>query len=170
MKYSRKLALFFSLVPGAGHMYLGLIKQGIQLMLLFFSIIFIGASFQLDFLLIFLPIVWFYSIFDVRLKSLQENIPKDDNLPIFSNVRSFDDLMKNNLMDKYIAYLLILMGILSVVNNILIPLASRYIDYEIIRYTKSCIISFILIATGCLLLRRKKYAAKAGDKLCNQDE
>lgn len=170
MKHSRKLALFFSLIPGAGHMYLGLIKQGIQLMLLFLSIIFIAASFQLEFLSIFLPIVWFYSIFDVRVKSLQETTLKDDNLPLFSNVKSFDDLMKNNLMDKYIAYLLILMGVLSVVNNILVPLASRYIDYEIIRYTKTSIISLILIITGCSLLRRKKVTTKAGEELCNQEE
>ena len=63
------LTILFSFLPGAGHMYLGLIKQGIQLMVLFFGTIFLssltvsffGNVFSL--LLFFLPVFFCYSIF-----------------------------------------------------------------------------------------------------------
>lgn len=170
MKHSRRVATFFSLMPGAGHMYLGLTRQGIQLMLLFLSNFFIAASFNLEFLAVFLPIIWFYSIFDVRSKILSEEPLSNKNLPIFSDVDSIDDIFKNKPAEKYIAYILILMGVLSLLNNIVIPILGRYYDYQIILYIKSLIISSIFIAVGCMLLKGKKISIRRGDKLCNREE
>lgn len=60
---NRFFTLIFSCCPGAGEMYLGLYKQGISLMVLFFG----GAAFSAwtrwEELLLFLPIVWCYSFF-----------------------------------------------------------------------------------------------------------
>jgi hypothetical protein len=171
LKHSKRVAAFFSLMPGAGHMYLGLTRQGIQLMLLFFSTIFMAASFELQFLAVFLPILWFYSIFDVRTKSLSEEPLQNNNLPIFSDVNSIEDIFKNKPAEKYIAYILILMGILSLINNVIIPLLERYFDYQIIMYSKCFVISFILIGVGCILLKGKKVTLKeCGDELCGQEE
>lgn len=52
----------FSLIPGAGEMYLGFFKQGITLMLAFALDIAI-SSVGLDILFIFMPVIWFYSFF-----------------------------------------------------------------------------------------------------------
>ncbi|WP_411681180.1 hypothetical protein [Clostridium thailandense] len=170
MKHSRSVASFFSLLPGAGHMYLGLTRQGIQLMLLFFSDLFISTSFSLEFLGVFLPIIWFYSIFDVRTKSLYEGTLPNNNLPIFSDIDSIDDIFKNKPAEKYIAYILILMGFLSLLNNIVIPILGRYYDYQILLYAKHFIISLILIAIGVILLKGKKITIRRGDELCKRDE
>lgn len=165
------VATFFSLVPGAGHMYLGLTRQGIQLMVLFFSTFFIAASFHLQFLAVFLPVIWFYSIFDTRTKSLSEDSLPNTNLPIFSDVNSMDEIFKNKPAEKYIAYILILMGVLSLINNIALPILRDYFDYQIIMYVKSLIISFIFIVIGFTLLKSKKVnVKKSGDKLCSQEE
>lgn len=63
----------FSLIPGAGEMYMGFKKQGISTMLLFGSIFAVGAGTGMDWLILFFPVVWFYSFFNVHnLKSLSE--------------------------------------------------------------------------------------------------
>lgn len=170
MKHSKRVAIFFALMPGAGHMYLGLVRQGIQLMLLFFSIIFMSASFDMEFLAVFLPIIWFYSIFDVRLKSLKEDPLIDADLPIFADVASMKHFSNNNLVEKYIAYILIVMGIFSMINNLIIPILSRYVDYYYIRCFKSLVISIILISIGAFMLKGRKSKIKSGDTLCNQEE
>lgn len=168
MKHSRGVALFFALMPGAGHMYLGLVRQGIQLMLLFFSILFMSSSFDIDFLRVFLPIIWFYSIFDVRTKSLKEDPLIDADLPLFADVASMKYFSNNNLVEKYIAYILILMGVFSMINNLIIPVLSKYIDYYYIRCGKSLIVSLVLILIGVSMIKKKK--VKSGDITCNQEE
>lgn len=170
MKHSRGVALFFALMPGAGHMYLGLIRQGIQLMLLFFSIFFMLTSFNMDFLMVFLPIIWFYSIFDVRSKSLKEDPLVDVDLPLFADVTSMKYFSDTNSIEKYIAYILILMGVFSIINNLLIPILSKYVDYYYIRCGKSAIVSIILISVGVFLIKGRKSKLKSGDEICSHEE
>lgn len=63
----------FSLIPGAGEMYMGFKKQGISIMLLFYSLFAIGAGTGMSWIIMFFPIIWFYSFFNVHnLKSLSE--------------------------------------------------------------------------------------------------
>ena len=71
-KQKRGFLLFIcSLIPGAGEMYLGLFKQGISIMTLFWAIVAIAGGFSAEFLVIFLPVIWFYSFFHVHnLKEL----------------------------------------------------------------------------------------------------
>lgn len=171
LKSSKKWATFFSIIPGAGHMYLGLAKQGIELMLLFFVTSFLSSCVNLDFLAVFLPIIWFYSVFDVRSKLEREEPLVDSNLEIFSNIAYKEELMKSRSMEKYIGYFLILVGMLALINNIIMPIASRYMSYEIIRYIKSTIISVIFIILGVILLKKKRILyLKAGDEKCKEEE
>ena len=72
---NRFFTLIFSCCPGAGEMYLGLYKQGISLMVLFFG----GAAFSAwtrwEELLLLLPIIWCYSFFhthNLRLMPAEE--------------------------------------------------------------------------------------------------
>lgn len=55
------LTFMFSLVPGGGHMYLGLMQTGLLLMSIFFASIYLAS--QIDFFAIFIPVVYFYSFF-----------------------------------------------------------------------------------------------------------
>lgn len=73
-KQKRGFLLFIcSLIPGAGEMYLGFFKQGISIMTLFWAIVAIAGGFSAEFLVIFLPVIWFYSYFHVHnLKELPE--------------------------------------------------------------------------------------------------
>lgn len=158
-------------MPGAGHMYLGLVRQGIELMMLFFFIIFLSSAIELDFLVVFLPIIWFYSIFDVRSKIMSEEPLVDSDLKIFSNMHCKEDFLGNSSMEKYIGYFLIIVGLLALINNLILPFASRYVDYSIIRYIKSVGISVFFIVLGLILLKKKKvFFLKAGDEKCKEEE
>jgi len=54
-------------------MYMGFFKQGISIMTLFWAIIAIAGGLNISSLVIFLPVIWFYSFFHVHnLKSLPE--------------------------------------------------------------------------------------------------
>lgn len=151
-------------------MYLGLFRQGIQLMLLFMSLIFMSTSFDLDFLMVFTPIIWFYSIFDVRSKSQKEDPLVDGDLPLFADAASMKYFSSRNVVEKYLAYILILMGVFSIINNLIIPVLSRYIDYFYIRTGKSLLVSVVLIAIGVFMIKGRKIEVKSGDTACKQEE
>ena len=75
MQKQKKGFLLFisSLIPGAGEMYMGFFKQGISIMTLFWAIIAIAGGLNISSLVIFLPVLWFYSFFHVHnLKELPE--------------------------------------------------------------------------------------------------
>ena len=68
-KQKRGFWLFiFSLIPGAGEMYMGFKKQGISIMFLFWGVFAIGACTGMDWLVFLIPIIWFYSFFNVHNK------------------------------------------------------------------------------------------------------
>ena len=63
----------FSLFPGAGEMYLGFLRQGTSIMILFFGIFALTAGFNLNFLMFLLPVVWCYSFFHTHnLRSMPD--------------------------------------------------------------------------------------------------
>ncbi|AAK78542.1 hypothetical protein BJV85_003446 [Clostridium acetobutylicum] len=168
MNHSKSTATFFSLVPGAGHMYLGLMRQGIELMFLFFFTISVSTTFHLGVFSILIPIIWFYSIFDVRNKASRNETLEDTDLPIFKST-NLNKALKSNNSAKYVAYIFVLLGFLSLMDNVIIPLLDTYIDYQILRYSKSVLISILFIIVGIFIIIKSK-KAKIGDKECIKEE
>ena len=81
MERSRFFAFIFSFVPGAGQMYLGLMKKGSIILSLFCGIGFFSAFVRIELFLMFLPVIWFYSFFDtLNLKRLryEQRIENED--------------------------------------------------------------------------------------------
>lgn len=69
-KKNKLTAGFLSVVvPGIGHLYLGLNRQGLQFMVVFFAAVFL----HLPFTAVIVPIVWFYALFDVLQKTERYN-------------------------------------------------------------------------------------------------
>ncbi|QAT50512.1 hypothetical protein EQM14_12475 [Caproiciproducens sp. NJN-50] len=63
-KRSKVWTVLFSLLPGAGHMFMGFMKRGLSLMSLFFFIIFLSSWLGIGPLLYIIPVLWFYSFFE----------------------------------------------------------------------------------------------------------
>ena len=59
----------FSLIPGAGQMYMGFMKQGLSLMTIFATLCAVGIWLDIKPLLFFAPIILLYSFFDATNKN-----------------------------------------------------------------------------------------------------
>jgi hypothetical protein len=153
---NRKLiTVALSAVPGAGHMYLGLQKQGVQLMSCFFFALFLMGWLHLSFFLFTLPVIWFYSIFDA-LHRVEEDYSLDQaDLQLFS-------FIKYN--PRWIGWGLILLGLFVIFDRIISPLISSSIR----NYIQTGIVAFILIGAGVRLLAGNGKEREVVEK-CEED-
>ena len=165
-KQKRGFWLFmFSLIPGAGELYMGFQKKGLSLMLLWWGCIAACALLGFDALLFLLPIIWFYSFFQVHnLKTLSEEEfhSVEDNYLIPTDGFIADKKAFVKQYRNIIAIILIVLGISGVWDiatvwlRTLLPEAI-YEYVEMLGYQLPTIaISIIMIAIGVKLIKGKK--------------
>lgn len=165
-KQKRGLWLFiFSLIPGAGEMYMGFRRQGISIMLLFWAIIAFSAGTGVGWFLMFLPVLWFYSFFNVHnLKSLTEEefYSIEDTY-----ILHLDELLgdADGFFHKHrtlIAVLMIVLGVSILWNNFLDILywflPSYFFEFlSTFNYRlPQVIMAVLIIAAGIYILSKKK--------------
>lgn len=137
----RTTALALSIVPGAGHMFLGYERKGLLIMGSFFFSIFFMGWLGISFLLFLLPLIWFYSFFDAMHIA--------DGTKEESKDRDFE---LRNIKPEWIGYGCLGIGLIIIVERILYPL----IDYRIRSYIQTSIVSLIFIIVGIWILNRNK--------------
>lgn len=167
MKKSRLFSLLCAFWPGAGEMYLGLMKRGLGIMILFWLVFAIGAT-VFPWLIFILPVLWFYSFFDTltlrnldyyALTELQE---KDDFF--------FQDLLGDSdvrmIMTKHHVLIgagLVLLGIVMIWKRLVRSFWFADIipdwAYGLLRTLPSLVLSFGIIALGLWLIRGKRLPA-----------
>lgn len=163
-----KKSLFFtfccSLVPGAGEMYMGLYKQGISLMILFFGVGAIGGWTGVEVLWAIAPVVWFFSFFHTHnLRSMPEDefLEEKDRYFLFQDfdMANADDFLKRN--KKIIAIALILWGICMLVQicmNLLDPFFGGFLwelAWRMNGNTGRIIVAVAMLLCGFYLLKRR---------------
>lgn len=136
---SKFWTVLLSVVPGAGHMYMGYINQGAQLMLLFFVICSLVAYFRLELLGFVLPVIWFYSVFDAYHLNEGSNVEEISRFNVFSWLQEHP---------KMLGWLLVFLGAFMLLDRVLLPLISYPWQY----YIQSGIVALILIWGGIKLL------------------
>ncbi len=165
-KQKRGFWLFiFSLIPGAGEMYMGFKKQGISIMLLFWSVIAIAAWSGMNWFIFLIPIIWFYSFFNVHnLKCLsEEEFYSMEDTYILHMDRLGNDI--DTLIfghRKSVAIFLIVFGAAILWNNIvdffyfILPSRLANILGTFAYHLPQIVIAIAIILTGWYLLTRKK--------------
>ena len=144
----KTITMALSIIPGAGHMYLGYQKKGLLIMGAFmFSIFFMGWL-RISFLLFLLPLIWFYSFLDAlhTVEGTKENV-RDDELEL------------PKIKPEFVGYGLIAMGLIIIIERILYPL----ISYEIRSYIQTSIVSLIFIAGGIGIINKNKKSIETSD-------
>ncbi|MWV44666.1 hypothetical protein GRF59_13690 [Paenibacillus sp. HJL G12] len=147
-KRSKVIATLLSAFPGAGHMYLGLQKRGLQLMVIFLGSVYVLDVLHLSLFLFLIPLIWFFSFFDgLQQTSRYGREPLVDR-PIVEGISNHQ---------RWLGVGLMLLGIYYVATSILFPAISNwfpnlYIDYRVDHYLKPAIISILLIAGGIKLM------------------
>lgn len=155
-KKSKLLTFLCSLVPGAGHMYLGFMKMGLSLLLAFVGIICIASWTRIDQLVFVGFVVWVYSFFHIHniAGAPDEEFQKleDHYLISFGN-----DMPRN--MQRIISISLILLGSLMLINvfpYMLPEFIIHYLPDGIFYYLPQGIIALVLIAAGIVMILGKK--------------
>ncbi|UOQ85802.1 hypothetical protein [Gracilibacillus salinarum] len=150
---SRVLAVILSIFPGAGHLYLGLQKRGLQLMAVFLFSIYILDVLHLSLFLFLIPIVWFYSFFDTLQTVNRIEYENVQDVPIFKNI-------KNN--QKWIGIGLVVLGLFYLFDHVILPVLGNLLGNHFWHYYNSyfqvSIVCLLLIGGGMklALMNRKK--------------
>ena len=165
-KQKRGFWLFiFSLIPGAGEMYMGFKKQGLSIMLLFWGVFAVCSFTGMDWLIFLIPILWFYSFFNVHnLKSLsEEEFYSIEDSYVFHMDELAEDI--NSLIRhhrKLTAILLIIFGASILWNNIvdffymILPGYLADVLGTFAYHLPQLVIAVCIILAGIYILTRKK--------------
>jgi TM2 domain-containing membrane protein YozV len=145
---SKVLATFMSIVPGAGHMYLGLQKRGLQLMAAFFLCIYILDVLRLSLFLFLIPILWFYSFFDALQQISKQGREPLRDIPIV-------DWLVNH--QRWVGIVLLGFGLYYLTDEMLLRLLDVWFPQGRIsilfhRYFQTIVVSIFLIGGGLWLL------------------
>lgn len=153
-----------SLVPGAGEMYMGLYKQGISLMILFFGIGAVGGWTGVEVLWAFIPVIWFFSFFHTHnLRSMPEEefLEEKDQYFLFQDfdMANADEFLKRN--KKIIAIALIFWGacmLAQICMNLLDPFFGGFFWDLVWRMNGDMgriIVAIAMLLCGFYLLKRR---------------
>ncbi|ETI67455.1 hypothetical protein [Neobacillus vireti] len=161
-KKSKAIATFLSIFPGAGHLYLGLQRRGIQLMAAFLFSVYILDVLRLGIFLFLIPIIWFYSFFDAMQKVSRYGEEKVEDIPIIAYFLNHQ---------KWVGIGLILLGAYYLVMNVLLPAFSPIIGrlinidvmYWVQGYFQTGLVCLLLIGGGIKLLSGSKQKKEAGN-------
>lgn len=169
-KKNKFFTFCFSLIPGAGEMYLGFYKMGISLMSLFFALTAICGILNLPAALFLTPIIWFYSFFHVQnLNALPDEefyaLEDDWLFHLDADGKGIDHWIRK--YRKSLSALLIFFGF-SLLWTTLSSFAFRFFDFfnisreawnllrNITNMIPQLVIAIIIILFGIHLIREKK--------------
>lgn len=158
------LRFLCSLVPGAGEMYMGFMKQGLALMTLFWVIVFFGGCLNIPLVLFPLPVIWAYSFFHVHnLAGLsdEEFYAQEDKFLFNWDLIGQIEPKKGR---KILAWTLIFIGasilwnfmkgtVYMVLDMLHIP---TYFWSQIMRSVPQVVFAVLMIYLGVVLIRGKK--------------
>jgi len=159
---SKTLATVLSIFPGAGHMYLGLQKRGLQLMAAFLLGIYILDILRLSLFLFLIPIIWFYSFFDALQKVSIQGEEELEDTPVITYFVNHQ---------KWIGIGLLALGLYYLVANVIIPMLAPIlktnlgidIEYWYYNYFQVSVICILLIGGGLKLLFGSKSRKESPD-------
>ncbi|MGH4139180.1 hypothetical protein [Clostridium sp.] len=169
---SKFLTFCFSMLPGAGHMYMGFMKMGLSFMAAFFFLIFLSSWLSIGPLLFVLPLIWFYSFFDCmnkRYSTDEEFLLLEDNY-----LFSLDELGKIDwgILKKHrliSGITLVILGIYLIWINTINSLTGYISDeaynaiHNITRMAPQIIIGVVIIVVGAKLIVGKKRECDMND-------
>ncbi|WP_096186566.1 hypothetical protein [Evansella halocellulosilytica] len=152
---SKVIATLLAIFPGAGHLYLGYQRRGIQLMAAFLLSIYILDLLRLGVFIFLIPIIWFYSFFDGLQKASRQGDEPVDDKPVIPYLMNHQ---------RWLGIGFVVLGSYFMLDRVFIPgLAPRLTElfqFEIshlyYEYFQIIVVSLILIAGGFKLISGSK--------------
>jgi hypothetical protein len=145
------LTVLFSCLPGLGHYYLGLQKRGLNLMILFFAVIFLNTIVPsvLNFPCgIAIPILWFYAQFDALKYRTLINVGEPyEDIPVIPQLMSTSN-------SALIGWALAVIGIFVLFYNLMNLIN---MDMRIREGIRQTVTAALLLGVGFWILRGKSF-------------
>lgn len=176
------LTFCFSLIPGAGHMYLGFMKQGLSLMIVFWITVFLSIYMNAGALTLFLPIMFCYSFFD----TINKNSLSDEDFYALEDTYLFNlnpdefKWLTNGKFRPVIAFILIIIGAQMLLTNcydlllMILPEALSNFLYNtlgyLLRRLPQLLISLCIIGVGIHLIKGKKESLELEEQEADKNE
>lgn len=162
MEKSKSITLLLSFIPGAGHMYLGLMKKGAFFMLSCVLINSLSHILHFGSIGLVIPVIWFFSLFDAF--HLWALTPEQRALTELAFSNKLDDFFQRdwkNVFIKYRIYIglfIILIGLNCIFSNFVLPYIRIFDDYYGWFYNffyniPEAILSIVFILGGLYLLK-----------------
>ncbi|GIO36770.1 hypothetical protein J41TS12_16310 [Paenibacillus antibioticophila] len=149
---SKVLATLLSAFPGAGQMYLGLQKRGLQMMILFIGSFYLIDVLRIPAFLFLLPVIWCFSFFDGLQQTSRYGILPMEDIPL---VRG------RGMSQHWLGVILVLLGVYYVGTEFIVPMIDRilpdlHIQYVLSQYLRPVLIAVMLIGGGIMLMNRTR--------------
>lgn len=149
---SKVFATLLSAFPGAGQMYLGLQKRGLQMMVLFLGSIYVTDVLRLTLFFFLIPLIWFYCFFDGLQQVGRYGREPLRDIPVIEGFVNHQ---------KWLGLGLIILGVYFVFTSVVLPyletiFPEAQISYQIRNFLKTGIVSIILIGGGIKLMAGSK--------------
>lgn len=161
----------FSMIPGAGEMYMGFMKRGLSIMAVFFTVLFLAVFLDLPVILFAVPLIWFFGFFDthnIRSMSEEDYANMKDSFTVFPDFTFRFHLLERK-GNKLLAWVLIILGTTMVWNNLL-EITSRLFGweiYDILNDVPQYMIGIAILLVGIRLILGKK---KEVNQMLEQEE
>lgn len=157
-KKSKFLTFIFSLLPGAGEMYMGFMKMGVSLMAEFFGIIFLAMVTEVSQLLLIDIILWFYAFFHVHSiagASDEEFRQLEDKylIPFYES----NPVRQSKMMRRFCSIVLIVLGAFMLW-NMGIRMLGTILYLPGVQYIPKILVAIGLLVLGIVMIQGKKEA------------
>lgn len=163
MEKNRFLTFLFSLIPGAGHMYLGLMKKGVSLMLAFGAVFTLCNFLNIGLINFILPVIWFYCFFDTL--TLSRFDPHDRAIDEANFMEQMNHILKQDWKQFLTTYrtpigtAALLIGIYAFFSNFVMPYLYRFGNWghsfsNLFYNIPTALLSVGLVGVGIYLLTR----------------
>ncbi|MFD1020773.1 hypothetical protein [Thalassobacillus hwangdonensis] len=167
-KKNTMIATILSMFPGAGHLYLGLQKRGVQLMIGFLLSIYILDVLRLSLFLFLIPVIWFFSFFDALQQVSRVNEGTAEDIPVVKHLFNHRG---------WIGIGLFFFGAYYLLGELILPLFANQLQYYFPaeigfyyeRYLQIGVVSLVMIGLGLKLMisSRKKSGTTSQDYRMN---
>src|SRR5690554_3736087 len=143
---SKGLTFLFSCCTGVGHLYLGAMTRGLQFLLIFFGSIAAIDIFYLNIFPFWIPVIWFYGMFDALQLADQETI---EDKPLVD---------WRQLTGARMGYGLIGLGLFLIVDDVLPRVWNTFFSQFLTGWVsfRSLLMAGLLTGFGIVLLRGKR--------------
>lgn len=145
---NKVLAIALSIFPGAGHLYLGLQKRGLQLMGGFLLTVYIMDNLRLSLFFFLLPLYWCFAFFDALQQTSRYERQSLTDDPVLTQLVPYQ---------RWFGIALLGFGVYYLLDRVAAEVASRYSSeiysqYVQIKYMiPTAVVAFIMIIVGLRL-------------------